>query len=133
VHERPAAFAGGASWGTGKEGTGLALDGASGYADIGLTLVDTTRSFTVLSWATFASVGSWEAAVSEDDVNGSLFGLKLRGDGTNQFDFDVETSDVMNPGFVVAQSTSTAQASTWVPLTARSIRELGGLQSSAFG
>jgi hypothetical protein len=112
----PAVFAGGASWGTGKEGAGLALDGVSGYADVGVTLVDTKQSFTVLSWSTFASVGPWEVAVSEDDVNGSLFGLKLRGDGTNQFDFDVETSDIMNPGFVVAQSTSTAQTGTWVHL-----------------
>ena len=111
-----AVFAGGASWGAGKSGGGLVLDGTSGYADVGLTLVDTTKSFSVVSWMNLVQVSAWEIAVSEDDVNGSLFGLKLRGDGSNQFDFDVETSDVMSPGFAVAQSTTTAVASAWVHL-----------------
>ena len=70
-----------------------------------------------MSWADLAVVNAWEVAVSEDDVNGSLFALKLRGDKSNEFDFDVETSDVISPGFVVAESTSTAQASIWVHLT----------------
>ena len=59
---------------------------------------------------------TWAVVASEDDVNGSLFALKLRGDGTNTFDFDVETSDVMNPGFLVAQSTVTAQVGVWAHL-----------------
>jgi hypothetical protein len=113
----PATLVGGASWAVaGKEGTGLALDGVTGYADIGSTLINTTASFSVLCWANLTVVNSWEIALSQDDVTGSLFGLKLRGDGTNTFDFDVETSDVMTPGFVVAQSTTTAVAATWVHL-----------------
>jgi hypothetical protein len=112
----PAVFVGGATWGAGKDGPGLVLDGKTGYADVGVTLVDSTNSFSVLSWVEFATVDTWAAAVSEDDVNGSLFALKLRGDGTDTFDFDVETSDVVSPGFLVAQSTSTAQASVWVHL-----------------
>jgi hypothetical protein len=116
-HGHAAVLSGGASWATsGKEGTGLALDGVTGYADVGVTLVDTTASFSVLSWANLAAVGSWEVVLSEDDVTGSLFGLKLRGDGSQQFDFDVETSDVTTPPFIVAQSTSVAQANTWVHL-----------------
>jgi hypothetical protein len=111
-----AVFVGGASWGTGKEGTGLALDGSTGYADVGLTLINTTQSFSVVSWANLIVVNNWEVAASEDDVNGSLFGLKLRGDGSNQFDFDAETSDALSPGFVVAQSTTTATANVWVHL-----------------
>jgi hypothetical protein len=108
---------GGASWAaTGKEGTGLALDGATGYADLGASLIDTTQSFSVLCWAKLAVVNTWEVALSQDDVTGSLFGLKLRGDATNDFDFDVETTDVTNPGFVVAQSTTVASAQTWVHL-----------------
>jgi hypothetical protein len=112
----PAVLTGGATWATGKEGTGLALNGTTGYADVGVALVDTTKSFSVVSWANLTIVNAWAVVVSEDDVIGSLFGLKLRGDNSNQFDFDVETSDVMSPGFVVAQATSTAQASTWVHL-----------------
>ena len=112
----PAVFVGGATWGTGKEGTGLKLDGSTGYADVGVTLVDTTKSFSIMSWANLVIVNDWEVAVSEDDVNGSLFGLNLRGDGSNQFDFDVETSDVVSPGFMVAQSTVTATANAWVHL-----------------
>ncbi len=54
--------------------------------------------------------------MSQDDVTGSLFGLKLRGDATDAFDFDVETTDATNPGFVVAQSTTTAIAATWFHL-----------------
>jgi hypothetical protein len=108
---------GAASWAaTGKEGAGLALDGATGYADLGASLVDTTQSFSVLCWAKFTVVNAWEVALSQDDVTGSLFGLKLRGDATNEFDFDIETTDVTNPGFVVAQSTSVAVAQTWVHL-----------------
>ena len=112
----PAAFVGGAWWGSGKSGFGLALDGMSGYADIGVAIVDRTKSFSILVWAQLSSIDSWETAVSEDGVTGSIFGLKLRGDGTHTFDFDLETSDVTNPGFIVAQSTSTARAQEWVHL-----------------
>jgi hypothetical protein len=116
-HGHPAVFAAGATWGPGKSGTGLLLNGTTSYADVGVTLIDTTKSFSVLAWAEFAvvNVGTWQVAASEDDVTGSLFGLKLRGDN-NDFDFDVETSDVTNPGFVVAQSTSIGVASVWVQL-----------------
>jgi hypothetical protein len=108
---------GAASWSAeGKEGAALSLDGATGYADIGSTLIDTAQSFSVLCWAKLTVVNAWEVALSQDDVTGSLFGLKLRGDATNEFDFDVETSDTTNPGFVVAQSTATAVAATWVHL-----------------
>jgi hypothetical protein len=112
----PAVFVGGASWGPGKVGTGLALDGMSGYADVGVPLVDARASFSVVAWARFASTNTWAVAVSEDDVHGSAFALKLRGDGTNDYDFDFETSDRMSPGFLVAQSTSTAELSVWVHL-----------------
>jgi hypothetical protein len=124
-HGHPAVLMGGASWtNAGKEGAGLALDGVSGYADVGVTLVDTTSSFTVAVWADLAALGAWNIALSEDDVNGSLFGLKLRGDGSDQFDFDVELTDGTSPAFVVAQSTSTAQVSTWVHLAG--VRDTGG-------
>jgi hypothetical protein len=116
-HGHPATLVGGASWApAGKQGAGLALDGATGYADVGVRLVDTTASFTTLAWVRFTVAGSWQVALSEDDVTGSLFGLKLRGDGSNQFDFDAERTDTTNPAFVVAQSTSTAQAGSWVHL-----------------
>ena len=116
-HGHPATLVGGASWAaSGKEGTGLALDGTSGYADVGAGVIDTTQSFTVLCWVRLAVVNTWEIAVSQDDVTGSLFGLKLRGDATNAFDFDVETTDVTNPGFIVAQSTTTATTQTWFHL-----------------
>ncbi|MGD0527316.1 MAG: LamG domain-containing protein [Polyangiaceae bacterium] len=113
----PAVLMGGASWTTaGKEGAGLALDGTSGYADVGATLVNTTASFSLVTWAELTTVGSWQVALSEDDVTGSLFALKLRGDGSNQFDFDIEKTDTTTPAFVVAQSTTVAQAATWVHL-----------------
>jgi hypothetical protein len=112
----PAVLAGGASWSdAGKEGSGLALNGTTAYADVGASLVDTTKSFSVLGWTKLTVVSSWEILASQDDVEGSLFGLKLRAD-TNDFDFDVETSDVLNPGFVVAQSTTAGVAATWVHL-----------------
>jgi Concanavalin A-like lectin/glucanases superfamily len=115
-HGHPATFVGGATWAAaGKEGAGLALDGATGYADVGVTLIDTAESFSVLCWVNLTVVDAWKVALSQDDVTGSLFGLKMRGD-TNDFDFDVETSDVTNPGFVVAASTTPAQASTWTHL-----------------
>lgn len=112
-----ATLVGGASWAAaGKEGTGLALDGTTGYADLGAGLIDTTRSFSILCWARLGVLGAWEVVASQDDVTGSLFGLKLRGDATNEFDFDVETTDLTNPGFVVAQSKTIAQVQTWVHL-----------------
>jgi hypothetical protein len=115
-HGHAAVLVAGASWGPGKEGAGLVLDGTSGYADVGVALVDTRASFSVVSWAKLATIDAWAVAVSEDDVNGSMFGLKLRGDATNDFDFDFETSDVVSPGFVVAQSVSRASADVWVHL-----------------
>jgi len=116
-HGHTAALVGGAAFtAAGKQGGGLALDGTSGYADVGLPLVDTAASFSVLAWANLAAIGAWEVVLSEDDTTGSLFGLKLRGDGSNQFDFDAERTDVTSPAFVVAQSTTVAQTSTWVHL-----------------
>jgi hypothetical protein len=116
----PAMFQGGATFGAGKSGGGLVLDGTSGYADVGVTLIDTSKSYTVMSWVELNQVGNWEIALSEDDVNGSLFGLKLRGND-NHFDFDMETSDQLNPGFVVAESDPDAGvglgvASAWTHL-----------------
>ncbi len=93
----------------------MALNGTTAYADVGVTLVDTSKSFSILCWSRLAVVNSWEILASQDDVEGSLFGLKLRAD-SNDYDFDIETSDVLNPGFVVAQSTTTGTALTWVHL-----------------
>jgi hypothetical protein len=122
----PATFVGGASWAAaGKEGTGLALDGATGYADTGVTLIDTSQSFSVLAWIKLNQVNAWEIAASQDDVNGSLFGLKLRGDSTDAFDFDIETNDSTSPGFVVSQSVTTAASQTWY--------HLAGVYNSASG
>ncbi len=115
--DHTATLMGAATWtASGKEGAGLALDGTTGFADVGVNLIDTTHSFSVMCWAKLAVVNSWEVVASQDDVTGSLFGLKLRGDGTNAFDFDVETTDATNPPFIVAQSTVTAQAQTLVHL-----------------
>lgn len=112
----PAVFVGGAFWGPGKAGSGLLLDGISGYADVGVPLVDMRKSYSVLVWAKLTSTTTWATALSEDAVRGSAFGLKLRGDGTNDFDFDVETSDQPNPGFLVAESTTKARPLVWVHL-----------------
>jgi hypothetical protein len=111
-------LSGGATFGPGKTGNGLSLNGTSAFADVGVTLVDTTRSFSLVSWAEFDVVATnvWEFALSEDDVEGSLFGLKLRGDTGSDFDFDFETSDTATPGFLVAQSTVGAQAGVWYHL-----------------
>ncbi len=114
---RDATLVGAAAWtASGKRGGGLLLDGTTGYADVGPWIVDPSRSFTVACWVKLAVVSTWAAAISEDDVNGSSFGLKLRGDNGNPFDFDFETSDVMSPGFVVAQSRSVGAADTWTHL-----------------
>jgi hypothetical protein len=112
----PAVFVGGAFWGPGKAGSGLLLDGISGYADVGVPLVNMRKSYSVVVWARLTSTATWATALSEDAVRGSAFGLKLRGDGTNDFDFDVETSDAPNPGFLVAESTTKAQPLVWVHL-----------------
>jgi hypothetical protein len=116
-HGHDAALKGAAAWSAaGRSGGGLLLDGTTGYADVGATLVDPAKSFTVACWVKLAVANTWAVAVSEDDVNGSAFGLKLRGDNSNTFDFDFQTSDAMSPGFVVAQSKSTAVASAWTHL-----------------
>jgi hypothetical protein len=131
-HGHAATLKGGASWTvSGKTGSGLALDGATGYADVGMTLIDTTKSFTVACWMKLNVVNNWEVALSEDSVTGSLFGLKLRGDGTNQYDFDFETSDVMSPGFVVAQSTTHAPAAAWTHLAGVYDRSASGAAGGA--
>jgi hypothetical protein len=114
-----AMLVGGASWGTGHKGGGLVLDGASGYADVGVTLIDTTKSYSVMAWVNLGAFNpsqSWEVFLSEDDKVGSLFTLKLRGDNSSQFDFDLETSDTVSPGFVVAQSKTLASKGVWVHL-----------------
>jgi hypothetical protein len=115
-HGHAAALVGGATWGTGKVGGGLELDGLTGFADVGVALVDTTASFSVVAWAQFYEANAWEVTTSQDGVNGSLFALKLRGDATDTFDFDAETSDFLTPGFIVAQSSSKLTVEEWVHL-----------------
>ena len=100
---------------SGKIGGGLLLDGNTAYADIASSLIDTTKPFTIASWVKFNAVNNWLTVLSQDDVRGGLFSLKVRGDD-NKFDFDIETSDVDNPGFLVAQSSTTPVTGTWTHL-----------------
>jgi hypothetical protein len=125
-----ATLVGGATWAPGKSGSGLSLDGATGFADLGASIVDLTRSFSVTCWLKFNSVPGWQTAISQEGTQLSVFTLKKRDDNA-KFDIDFPGQDVNDPNiWTVAQSTTAPAVSTWYHLVG--VYDLGGQKARIF-
>ncbi|WP_169437537.1 LamG domain-containing protein [Longispora albida] len=73
---RNATLAGGASWGTGHDQTGLRLNGTSAYAATSFSasadaVLDTKQSFSIEAWVKLADTNSTHVVVSQNNLGGS--------------------------------------------------------------
>jgi hypothetical protein len=116
----PATLGGGASWVTGRNGTGsaLSLNGTTGYAQTAGPVVHTDRSFTVAAWVklTHTDTGRWVSAVSQNGSNFSAFVLSYDG---GHWAFAMHSADVTAPDAtrIIAPQPPPA-ANTWTHLVA---------------
>lgn len=70
----------GAVYGPGKNGEGLALNGAGQYADTGAALLDTSKNYTASAWVKLNKAdGSFQTFVSQDGDRDSAFFLQYSG------------------------------------------------------
>jgi alpha-L-arabinofuranosidase len=89
----PATLVGDATWTAGIQGpSALLLDGAGDYADVGASVIDTSRSFTASAWVRLDRITGYQTAVSVDGDQVSGFYLGLR-DDTRRFALARLTSD----------------------------------------
>ena len=80
VGNNDATLQGGAVYGPGKTGQGLALNGASQYADTGAALLDTSKNYTASAWVKLNKAdGSFQTFVSQDGDRDSAFFLQYSG------------------------------------------------------
>ena len=69
---------GGAAWVPGYKGSGIGLNGNTSFVDMGRTVVDTSKDFTVSAWVKLNNPGpKWETFVSEDGDTASAFFLQF--------------------------------------------------------
>jgi hypothetical protein len=79
VGNNDATLQGGAVYGPGKNGQGLALNG-SGHADTGAALLDTSKNYTASAWVKLNKAdGSFQTFVSQDGDRDSAFFLQYSG------------------------------------------------------
>jgi hypothetical protein len=84
---RTATLSGGAAWAPGVKGYALALNGTSAYADAGVPVVDTTKSFSVSARVKLNALTSYQTMVSVDGNLASGFYLQFRAPDGNRFAF----------------------------------------------
>jgi hypothetical protein len=76
----------GATWGTGRSGAALQLDGVDDHAETTGPVVDTSGNFTVSAWVKMDRNGAFLTAVGQDGPVNSAFYLQKTGD-SNRFAF----------------------------------------------
>jgi alpha-L-arabinofuranosidase len=108
----------GASWTTGKVGSyALNLTGTNtSYADIPVSVVNTTASFSVSAWVKLNTLSGYQTFVSLDGSSVSAFYLQLRGD-TGKFAFTRLASDSTSAAVAKASATAAPTTGTWYHLT----------------
>ncbi|MEV8623612.1 LamG-like jellyroll fold domain-containing protein [Streptomyces sp. NPDC051079] len=106
---------GGASWAPGEHGGALALDGATGTATAAGPVVDTTRSFTVSSWAKVNPGAGTSVVLSQDGT--TISGMMLfynPGDSSWRFALPKADSTTWSVDQAIAPG---ATVGTWTRLT----------------
>ncbi|GLY40734.1 alpha-N-arabinofuranosidase [Amycolatopsis sp. NBRC 101858] len=113
--EHPATLNSGAGWGPGIRGGALTTDGASGFADAGAPVLDTTKSFSVSSWVKLDKISGYQTFVSIDGNQVSTFFLQFR-DDSRRFAFTRLAGDAPADG-VVASANFDPVVGQWYQLT----------------
>jgi hypothetical protein len=113
--EHPATLNPGAGWGPGIRGGALTTDGASGFADAGAPVLDTTQSFSVSSWVKLDKISGYQTFVSIDGNQVSNFFLQFR-DDSRRFAFTRLAGDAPADG-VVASANFDPVVNQWYQLT----------------
>ncbi len=122
----------------GHSGNALSFNGTNQFANTTVSVLDTSRSYTVSTWVYFDGSAGWHSILTQDGSNVSSFFLQER-DDTGKFAFVVTTSDVANAAVVKVDALAAPTANTWFHITgvydasAQQIRFYvnGALQGSA--
>lgn len=67
------------AWTAGFAGSAIALDGSTSFVDTGVSLLNTTASFTVAAWVNLTATTGFHTVASQDGVQGSGFYLQYSG------------------------------------------------------
>ncbi|SES46330.1 Concanavalin A-like lectin/glucanases superfamily protein [Actinokineospora terrae] len=98
-------------------GSNLVLGGVSGAAHSSVSVVETSRSFSVSAWAKADGPGSVNRTVFGQDANRtSTFSVQYRGD-TGKWAIVVPSTDADNPATTVVSGAETAAVGEWQHLT----------------
>lgn len=103
--------------GSGKVGTGLNLDGKTGYAQTAGPVVYTDQAYTVSAWVRLTDTTTRRSVISQEGTQDSAFDLYYDKDA-NRWAFAVSASDTAAPATVRVLSTGAPQPSVWTRLTA---------------
>jgi hypothetical protein len=107
-------LSGGAALGGGYSGTGLALNGSTGFATAA-KLVDTAASFTVAAWVNLASTTNFATVAGQDGAQASGFYLQYSA-ADNAWAFSMVVSDTAGAAGTRALSPFPPQVNGWTHL-----------------
>jgi hypothetical protein len=106
---------GGASFGTGKQGGAVSLNGATGCVSTPRPVVRTDTSFTVVAWVNLANTATFHTAVSQDGDRVSGFFLQYSA-SEDRWALTMTNADVDNAASVRALSTAPPATGVWTHL-----------------
>ncbi|MFJ6673286.1 LamG domain-containing protein [Actinosynnema sp. NPDC091369] len=109
-------FTGPVSWIGGRSGRGVQLDGTSGFGQTGGPVVDTSRSFSVSTWAYLNKTGANFTIAGQDGNRVSSFLLQYNAAG--KWAVVMPTADQDNPSTVVLLSAEDAVVGRWTHVAA---------------
>ncbi|BCB76761.1 hypothetical protein GCM10022251_49770 [Phytohabitans flavus] len=104
--------------GAGQSGTGLRLDGVTGYAQTDAQVVNTNQSFTVSAWAKLTDTATNRVVVSQDGANTSGFQLQYAKTQCGCWAFTMANSDASNATQVGAYAAGAPVLNQWTRLVA---------------
>ncbi|GLH95300.1 hypothetical protein Pa4123_05720 [Phytohabitans aurantiacus] len=115
-HSLTATLKGGTTWGGGREGASLGLDGTTGFAETAGPVLKTERSFSASAWVYLTSVSGGDRTVLGQDGNRvSVFEVRFDA-ASKKWAVVVPDSDVDSPARTVLLSTETARPWDWIHL-----------------
>ena len=111
-----ATLVGGATWTQGKNGSGIYLDGVSGYLDISdSSSLDGMKALTLSAWVNLSQLPSQNDILVGKDSNGQSYRFGVASDGRVSFVVGTTGNAWYSPGTVVTSRT-VIQPGTWIHL-----------------
>ncbi|MER7432888.1 LamG domain-containing protein [Nonomuraea rubra] len=113
---RNATMRGSASWGGGRMGTAVWMNGTEGYLETDGPVLTTNQSFSVTAWATFRKTATGNRVVlGQDRTQVSSF-LLFFDEGTGKWAASAPSSDTGNPAAPLVRSATPAVLGAWTHL-----------------